>query len=248
MERLLAESRVIVTLDGEQFQLNAVSVLMQLSKNDRVEFFKFAAQCTPSQQPCDKSASFRIFKSKVRASTGIQIKVGTYEPAYMKRVEQLLLSVDPRSRRTFIKFFRALRDYLHLAFSPKHITGAFADTGLMPYDPVAIMRYWPHFGSLTGQQSSDLMAAIRSLSAKCRQGGDGYILNSAICAELHTCLPEAMLPPPDEHVYEVNRWNAAWLNNASPGGPPGSSAKEGEKCQKPWEEIKQRDCAQDSCK
>lgn len=215
MTKLLAESRVVLTLDGEQFQMEAVEVLRQLPKNERVEFFKFAAQCTPCQQPLDKCPSFRIFKRSVKGNTGVKITVGTYEPPYMRRVHQILASVDSRSRRTFTKFFRTLRDYVHHAFQPRHIVGAFSETGLIPYDPLKIIRHWPHFGLLSDEQGHAVMSAISTLSERCRSTGAGYILNSAIAEQLQAILPAEMMPSADDHIYslQTNRWNAAWLNN-----------------------------------
>jgi len=53
--------RVVMTLDGELPQIDCVmDTLVTTSFEDNMEYFKFAAACSSSQQPNDKMRSFKI--------------------------------------------------------------------------------------------------------------------------------------------------------------------------------------------
>ena len=132
------------------------------------------------QQPCDKTASYRLFKLHQKRGIAIATSSEAHkEHPYMKVVEKAIGGIDSASRETFRKFFLALPTLLHVAFSPEHMSRGFADTGLVPFDPVKILRHWPLFSKLTTLAVNGLIDACNELTNWVITSSRGYITYSA---------------------------------------------------------------------
>ncbi len=128
-----------------------------------------------------------------------------FESAYVDAEETALDSVDAASRRTFVKFFKALPTFLPLGSSPAYIYAGFAATGMMPYCPTTILSKWPPFRRISSTQDSALLAGVARIAKSTQEQGLGYVLNSTIHRELHGCLSDSLakLDPSDAQYAEM---------------------------------------------
>ena len=203
--------RAVVSFDGETNQIRAINSCIDDPRNNKIEWFKLAASCSMTSQPCDKSPSFRIMKAKARSKNGELVPDGTTKNlTYMKQFEEIVKGVDKASRRTFNKFIYYLPEYLSGAFSHDHIKSGWQSSGLYPSDPVRILQYWPNFVDLSEEKINDLLQAVKELTVIGIT--KGYVDDDdVIKATGHIIPPSAELFNFVEYTF--NRWRAAWMNN-----------------------------------
>jgi len=223
VDELLADVNIVLSMDGEYFQLKAVDVLKNKDQYEKFNFFKFVAAMSFVQQPCDKTASYRLFKLHQKRGIAIATSSEAHQHhPYMQVVERAIRSIDSASRETFRKFFLALPTLLHVAFSPEHMSRGFHDTGLLPFDPIKILRHWPNFSQLTTAAVDGIIEACSTLTDWVIENARGYITYSEIYDKIEHFLPVSCRSTHEEiakldRVYEMQhgRWGAVWINTPS---------------------------------
>ncbi|KAJ1419363.1 hypothetical protein B484DRAFT_400207 [Ochromonadaceae sp. CCMP2298] len=210
--------RVLITCDGETFQLRAIDTAISGTDVGRVkvlEFMKFAAACSFIFQPCDVQPGFRTLKRK--SAMAEEDEPGLYaEPEYMDDnfVKCILGAMDAASRRTYREFLSRFPSFACVSFPPASVRAGWHDTGLIPFDPVKIFQRWPGFAGLTTAQGEGLIAAVRPLSIAAEKG---FLTPQEILAVMGPHLPVTKYTIPTDQVLvdlELGRWLTTWINAA----------------------------------
>ena len=165
--------RVVMTLDGELPQIDCVmDTLVATSFEDNMEYFKFAAACSSSQQPNDKMRSFKIAKM---CEKSMRYDINISKPSWLPFVENTLKDeglLQPASRKSFLNFLHHLPSILSRAYVMKTVEDGWRKTGLFPYDPVVMLSHCPKYHDLNQVTSIRLINAIKELAVEAREYGE----------------------------------------------------------------------------
>lgn len=136
--------------------------------------------------------------------------------------DKAIASIDAASRSTFRKFFLALPTLLHVVFTQEHMSRGFADTGLLPFDQLTVLRHWPLFARLRTEGVNGIVRECTELTEWVISKQRGYVTYSELYARIEEFLPDEYRLPQEkitnlDSVYNMQqgRWGAVWLNTAS---------------------------------
>ena len=213
------KQRLVVTLDGETFQIRAINKMNKHCKDsgfENVEFLKFLAACSFIFQPNDVMGSFRELKRQARSHGNTAAPIYSM-PKYMKDpfVTETLNTLDPASRRTFREFLIQLPDFLSSAFKISTIRHGWESPGLVPYSPLKMLCRWPRFKYIDSESSKTMLSNVSELSNIALEGR-GFISSNNILKWAENYLPSTKYTMPSEREiedYSINRWAATWLNS-----------------------------------
>lgn len=167
--------RAVLLCDGEFFQLEGIfDLLCSLGTASNVEFLKIPAGTSFINQPNDLSPSFRVMKAVVRSDNFLKCKYGVHTPpTFLQGLTDLFqgLPIDPASRKTFLHFFRALPDALHLAYSGHNIRDGWAKSGVYPFSVEKIFGQCLSYDDLSVQQKDDIFEGLPQLVGIAREKG-----------------------------------------------------------------------------
>jgi hypothetical protein len=196
--------RVLITCDGETFQLRSIDRVRDGADAARVkvmEFMKFPAACSFIFQRCDVQPGFRTLQR--RAAYSAVDDPSTYvEPEYMQDalVVESLAVLDAASRRTYREFLVRFATFMCVSFPPGAVRSGWRDPGLIPYNPVFTLQRWPGF------------ARLSDLAAK------GFLTSQQILEKIVPHLPLSQYTIPSEVELEsmttnTDRWLTTWVNS-----------------------------------
>ncbi|KAJ1426585.1 hypothetical protein B484DRAFT_397545 [Ochromonadaceae sp. CCMP2298] len=217
IDAAMQKHRVVISFDGEQFQIRAMGKMRTSSWNEEVEgmeFMKFAASCSFIFQPCDVQSCFRTLKCKTRKATG-QSSERYSIPDYME--DQFLLKVlgalDAASRRTYRDFLVQFPSLMAESFCPTSVKEGWRSPGLVPYSPERMMARWPGWSKVSTLNARAALECIPDLSVK---GRKGFLTPHEILEVVGPYLGElkTFAIPTDKELedLQVNRWLTVWLN------------------------------------
>jgi len=215
--------RTVMTLEGELPQINCVmDTLAKSYLEDQIEYLKFSASCSSTQQPNDKMRSFKIVKiceKNMRYDTNIT------KPKWLPFVENTLTKeglLDLASRKSIVNFLHHLPSILSKAYVMKTVQDGWIKTGLFP---LVILSNWPNYKSLDKEQSLKLLDAIKDLSVKARDHGQltEEIMESKLISIIGRSIDHVMIEEEKQKREEGNRkglnekpinyGRCMWLNN-----------------------------------
>jgi hypothetical protein len=210
--------RVLITCDGETFQLRAIDRAVYGSDAMKIkvlEFMKFSAACSFIFQPCDVQPGFRTLKKKSRMAEEDDPELYA-DPEYMSDqfVQMILGTMDAASRRTYREFLSRFPSFMCVSFPPASVRVGWYETGLVPYNAVKMFQRWPGFRGLSDQQGKGVIAAVRPLSIAAEKG---FLTPQELLAGMGPHLPVTKYTIPDDTVLEdfnFGRWLTTWVNAA----------------------------------
>lgn len=225
LEAEIKRLRILLTVDGEHAHLTALmDFFLQLPHDLHIDVIKFAASCSKTQQPCDVSSCFRVFKQLLSA---LLHSPSAVTPFYMHHLETVVLrDIDAASRRAFLNFFSHIPDLMSRAFTVHNVTQGFAISGMYPYNPTNILRQCTTFDKLSGAEAKAAFAAINPLSTTVDENGQltepslvtagGALLNDARLRLLaHVTVTTKKGIKAALHLRKINHRRALHLNHVN---------------------------------
>lgn len=162
--------RAVLTLDGELEQITYIMEhIANLVKN--IEYFKFAAATSPSQQPNDVMRGFSIVKCLERT---LRYADTVPMPQWYEALEAWMAKhkiFTAASRNTILRFMWNLPSILSTAYTKKNVHEGWRKTGLMPMCKDIIIGHWPFHKFLTGDERKKLKIAGTKLSHIAKRDG-----------------------------------------------------------------------------
>lgn len=150
--------------DGAYGQLNAQETSLipeSVQKALCFIYVKFAAGCSMIQQPNDVGHMHRILKLLFHSK---KFRFGhTLDPegvAWVQRKEILDKRLSGPSFKTFWRCMCHLKLFRSKAFNEMNINHAWADAGILPFDPRIILSACPHFRKLNQLDADRVMECL----------------------------------------------------------------------------------------
>lgn len=144
---------MIFTLDGEYEQLQHILNNI-VPEYPHIQFVKFAAACSNTQQPNDMMRSFSCMKK-----TEITCRLSQYNDPpgfWYDSVEKELVKAEifeTASRNTLLKFLCNLRTILRKSYTEDMVRAGWRDTGLYPLSRARMLGHWPDKRHLTNKET-----------------------------------------------------------------------------------------------
>jgi hypothetical protein len=217
VEASLNNLRLILSIDGEHFQLQAVDYFAKLDKYSNLEFLKWAASCSFFQQPNDLMKSFVLTRKRSKQREGNAARTGIDSEIYFQAFQRILKGLPASSRNTYLKYFAECPADIQYAFSYTDIRSGWKKAGICPIDIVQMLCKWPSFAEITTAQGEGLVKIIEEkLIPFARR--EGYIDDKTLYDAIATVLPDLI----DDEQYKraqykilpqaFNRWKCVWIN------------------------------------
>jgi len=176
---MASDIRSLLTLDGELEQINYImDYVAPRARIKNIEFFKFAAACSLSQQPNDVMKGFSIIKCLEKSRRYDEsVSKPQWHDAFAEWLKKKKL-FTAASRHTILRFMWNLPSILSDAYTRHRVQEGWIKTGLMPYKPDVILGHWPFHKHLTAKERTSLKQAVLQLSRIAKR--DGHIGEASI--------------------------------------------------------------------
>jgi hypothetical protein len=159
--------RAVFSLDGAQDQTRAFMDygLGDVCKTHSIEYLKWAASCSSTQQPNDVATCHKDLKAanaKIRYDAERPPHVS---PVMLTVIKQLLAhGITGASLTTFTKFLSYAPILINKAFSKPAVQQGWSSAGYYPHKVPRVLSRCSEWGGLTKLQSDRVLAGIPSLT------------------------------------------------------------------------------------
>ncbi len=228
--------RAILTFDGDYPQLQAIiqdgdgTQLAREFLAAGIELFKWAGGCSGQEQPLDRGRCFFCLKAAVRNVSGKNYMYrdvsehATPLPDWVQNAEAVLrkvLNVKQKKGNaefnTFWKFIVNFDDICSFAFRPSLVRQSFQATGLIPFDPTAMLSSYCFYKSLIKFEPNAITMIKTALPILVEEAAhNGFPHDDSIDRELWGLFSKVADPKymkkktPD---MPVNHQRCIWLTN-----------------------------------
>lgn len=137
--KFIQSNRVIVFYDGAQEQ----SLIHASQMDPSYETAKSNGACSPIFQASDTSRSFMDFRRLLHSLEMIQVleakDTDIHYTHIMTKVEKILSNMDMRSRRTYVRTFSKIPEFLSISYSSEKITEGWRKSRIWPYNQKEVL-------------------------------------------------------------------------------------------------------------
>jgi hypothetical protein len=166
---------IAIAADGAFGQVNAINTQLydKVIKNGLDIFYaKYAAGCSMIQQANDTGQMHRVLKLLFHSKKFRYDPVANPPHTSWQQLKVILEgTISGASFKTLWRCLSHVKAFLNKAFSELNIMHAFADTGIIPFQPKVILSACPPFKELSQPVADQVMSCMEELNAIMEERG-----------------------------------------------------------------------------